>query len=116
MDIRSLTRPPDSFLFVRSCAARLDTTPAPARPLLDGDTKQVGQPPLRVSPCRRTPLAEHLVLRAGPERTRGRQDSSPFRCEFHRPDARVGVRRTVDQTIALQEVEAARQRRLVDGE
>ena len=55
-------------------------------------------------------------MSAGPERTRGLQGSSPFRCEFHRPDARVGVRSTLDHTIALQEVEAARQRCLVDGQ
>src|SRR5437660_8331524 len=99
------------------CAARPPPPPSSTRPPpLDGDIQQVSEPSLGVSPCLRTQLAEHLVLSAGPERTRGLQGSSPFRCEFHRPDARVGVRSTLDHTIALQEVEAARQRCLVDGQ
>ncbi len=101
-------------------SGRQDTVappPSPAQlPLLDGDTKQVGQPPLRVSPCSRPQLAEYLVLRAGPEWARGLQGPSPFRRESHRLDPPVGVRNTVDHTIPLQEVEAPRQGRLVDGE
>src|SRR5439155_8856358 len=65
IDITSLALLPGSFL---SCSAQLDTALAPDRPpLLDGDTKQVGQQPLRVSPCLRTSVAGHLVLSAGPE-------------------------------------------------
>src|SRR2546425_511534 len=107
-------RPPPS---PPGCAPRPPPPPSSTRPPpLDGDIQQVSEPSLGVSPCLRTQLAEHLVLSAGPERTRGLQGSSPFRCEFHRPDARVGVRSTLDHTIALQEVEAARQRCLVDGQ
>ena len=94
-----------------------DTALAPSPPaLLDGDSKQVGQPPLRVSPCRCTQLAKHLVLSARPQRPRGLQGFSPFRCECHRLDAPVGVRNTLDHTIPLQEVEAPCERRLVDGQ
>src|SRR2546425_138005 len=41
--------------------------------------------------------------------------SSSLGCESHRLDAPVGVRNTLDHTIPLQEVEAPRQGRLVDG-
>src|SRR2546430_10500792 len=47
---------------------------------------------------------------------RGLQGPSPFRCESQRLDPSVGVRNTLDHTIPLQEVEAPRQGRLVDGE
>src|SRR5947209_5269071 len=102
---------------LRCVRAWPDTALAPSPPaLLDGDSKQVGQPPLRVSPCRCTQLAKHLVLSARPERTRGLQGLSPFRCECHRLDAPVGVWNTLDHTIPLQEVEAPGERRLVDGQ
>src|SRR5262249_25721432 len=100
-----------------SCAPRPGAALVPSPPaLLDGNPKQMGQPPLRVSPRGRPQLAEHLVLSAGPERARGLQDSSPLRCKGHRLDAPVGVRNTLDHTIPLQEVKAPRQRRLVDGQ
>jgi hypothetical protein len=76
--------------------------------------KQVGQPPLRVSPSVRADLAEDLLLRLGPQRSRDLEGTSAFRCEPHRLDPPVGVRRTLDETIAFQEVEAARERRLID--
>src|SRR5262245_31428672 len=94
-----------------------DTVLAPSPPaLFDGDPKQVGQPPLRVSPRGRPQLAEHPVLSAGPERARRLERFSPFGCQRHRLNAAVEVRNTVDRSIALQELEAPRQRRLVDGE
>src|SRR2546426_5257022 len=100
-----------------SCAPWLGTALAPSPPaLLEGDPKQVGQPPLRVRPRGRTQLAEHLALSAGPERARGLEGSSPLGCQRHRLDAAVGMRNTLDRTIPLQELEASRQRRLVDGE
>jgi hypothetical protein len=40
---------------------------------------------------------------------------SPFGCQRHRVDAAVGMRNALDRTIPLQELEAPRQRRLVDG-
>jgi hypothetical protein len=42
------------------------------------------------------------------------QGTSAFRCEPHSLDPPVGVRRTLDQTIALQKVETACERRLID--
>src|SRR6266511_4216216 len=60
--------------------------------------------------------AQDKVLRLGPERPRYLQGTSPLRCEPHGLDAPVGVRSTLDHTIALQKVEASRQRRLVDGQ
>jgi len=76
----------------------------------------MGEPPLRVGPPLPSQFAEDLILRLGPERPRDLQDSCPFGCEPHRLDAPIRVRAALDQTIALQKVEAARQRRLVDGE
>src|SRR5207245_10615381 len=97
-------------------SAEVAPPPSRTRPLsIDGDLKQVRQTPLRVSPALRPHLAEHLRLRLDPERTRDLQGSSSLGCESHRLDAPVGVRNTLDHTIALQEVEAQRQRRLVDG-
>src|SRR3989441_146273 len=97
-------------------SAEVAPPPSRTRPLsLDGDMKQVRQTPLRVSPALRPHLAEHLRLRLGPERTRDLQGSSSLGCESHRLDAPVGVRNTLDHTIPLQEVEAPRQGRLVDG-
>src|SRR5499433_1098967 len=94
-----------------------DTVLAPSPPaLLDGDPKQVGQPPLRVSPRGRPQFAEHPVLSAGPERARRLEGFSPFGCQRHRLDAAVAMRNTVDCTIPLQEPEAPCQRRLVDRE
>src|SRR5438309_619558 len=106
--------------FDRRAPSRFSAEPAPppsrTRPLsLDGDTKQVRQTPLRVRPALRPHLAEHPRLRLGPERTRDLQGSSSLGCESHRLDAPVGVRNTLDHTIPLQEVEAPRQGRLVDG-
>src|SRR3989441_7556335 len=73
------------------CAARRPP-PSPTRPPpLDGDMKQVGQPPLGVGPCLRPQLAEYLVLRLGPERPRDLQSSSPFGCESHRQIGRAHV-------------------------
>src|SRR5215813_5461938 len=100
-----------------SCAPRPDTALAPNPPaLLDGDPKQVGQPPLRVRPRGRPQLAEYPVLSAGPERARRLEGFSPLGCQRHRLNAAIGVRNTVDRSIALQELEAPRQRRLVDRE
>src|SRR3989442_8793754 len=97
-------------------SAEVAPPPSRTRPLsLDGDMKQVRQTPLRVSPALRPHLAEHLRLRLGPERTRDLQGSSSLGCESHRLDAPVGVRNTLDHTIPLQEVEAPRQGRSVDG-
>jgi len=100
------------------CAARPPPPPSSTRPPpLDGDIQQVNEPSLGVSPCPSYPTRGAPCLERGP-----RADARPpglfslFRCEFHRPDARVGVRSTLDHTIALQEVEAARQRCLVDGQ
>src|SRR5437899_658926 len=106
--------------FDRRAPSRFSAEPAPppsrTRPLsLDGDMKQVRPTPLRVSPALRPHLAEHPRLRLGPERTRDLQGSSSLGCESHRLDAPVGVRNTLDHTIPLQEVEAPRQGRLVDG-
>src|SRR2546422_475303 len=70
----------------------------------------------RVHPRGRAQLAESPVLSAGPERARRLEGFSPFGCQRHRLDAAVGMRNTVDCTIPLQELEAPRQRRLVDGE
>src|SRR5436309_8545643 len=71
---------------------------------------------MRVRPRGRAQLAEYPVLSAGPERARRLEGFSPFGCQRHRLDAAVGMRNTVDCTIPLQELEAPRQRRLVDGE
>src|SRR3989442_11508914 len=106
--------------FDRRAPSRFSAEPAPppsrTRPLsLDGDMKQVRQTPFRVRPALRPHLAEHPRLRLGPERTRDLQGSSSLGCESHRLDAPVGVRNTLDHTIPLQEVEAPRQGRLVDG-
>src|SRR5207247_294916 len=73
-------------------------SPAFQPSLLHGDVKQVGEPPLRVSPSLRPHLAEDLLLRVGPERSRNLQGTSAFRCEPHRLDPLVGVRCTLDQT------------------
>src|SRR2546426_294419 len=70
----------------------------------------------RVHPRGRPQLAEHPILSAGRERARRLEGFSPFGCQRHRLDAAVGMRNTVDCTIPLQELEAPRQRRLVDGE
>jgi len=78
--------------------------------------KQFGQPTLRVTPSVRPELAEDLVLRLGPERPGDRQSASPLRCEPLCLDPPVRVRSALDHATALQEVEAARQRGLVDGE
>src|SRR5437899_7233954 len=100
-----------------SCAALLDAASAPYRPpLLDGHREQVGQPPLRISPCLGSQLAEHPVLRLGPQRPCAREDPSPPRCEPHRLDASVGVWHALDHTAPLEQAEAARQGRLVDDE
>ena len=55
-------------------------------------------------------------MRLGPERPRDFQNASSLRSESHRLDAPVRVRNTLDQTVALQEGDAARQRRLVNRE
>jgi hypothetical protein len=89
-------------------------SPAPQPSFLDGDVKQVGQPTLRVSPSVRPDFAEDLLLCLGPQRSRDLEGTSAFRCEPHRFDPPVGVRRTLDQTIAFQEVETTRERRLID--
>src|SRR5206468_9002358 len=71
-----------------SCAPSPDTALAPnPSALLDGDPKQVGQPPLRVRPRGRAQLAEYPVLSAGPERARRLEGFSPFGCQRHRLDA-----------------------------
>src|SRR5712691_8476528 len=96
---------------------RLHAPSGPPQPsLLGGDLKQVGQPSLRVSPRRRPQFTQDLGLRLGPERPRDLKGSSTFGCESHRLDAPVRARNTLDHTTTLQEVEAARQRRLIDGE
>src|SRR5262249_12289360 len=76
----------------------------------------MGEAPLSVGPRLRPQLVEDLALRLSPERPRGVQNSSPARREFHRLDAPVGMRTTFDQAITLQQVKAASQCRLVDGE
>ena len=50
------------------------------------------------------------------ECTRLLQGSSPPRCEPHRLDAPVGVRRPLDHTGALQEAHSARQVRHASGD
>jgi hypothetical protein len=55
-------------------------------------------------------------LSASPEWARSLESFSPFGCQRHRLDAAVGMRNTLDRTIPLHELEAPRQRRLVDGE
>src|SRR6266478_9294819 len=77
---------------------------------------QAGQPPLRVSPRLGAQRAQDFPLRLGPHGPRLRQGPSAPRCEPHRLDPPVGVRRPLDHAAALQEAKAARQRRLVDGE
>lgn len=71
---------------------------------------------MRVSPRRRTELSEYDALRSSPAPPRGIQGSSASRCQSYRPDARVGVRSALAHAIVLEDIEAARQRRLVDGE
>src|SRR5712664_3555868 len=89
----------------------------PSSPSLrDGNMKQAGQPPLRAGPRLRAQLAEHLGLRLGPQRPRDGQGSSSLVRDLHRLDSPVGMRSTLEQPIPLQEAEAARQCRLVDGE
>src|SRR5258705_6812010 len=84
--------------------------------LLDGDMMQPGQLPLRVNPRLCSQFAQDFALRLGPEGPRHLQSSAPFRCEPHRLDPPVGVRRPLEQAVALQEGKAARQSRLVNGE
>src|SRR6267143_6196691 len=79
--IPSVVKPIQSPYAAGALACNSGGTPLAPDPLPDGDAKQVSQPPLRTSPCRRAQLAEHLVLSAGPERARGRQGPSPFRCQ-----------------------------------
>ena len=83
---------------------------------LDGDIVQVSQPPLGVRPGLRPHFAEDRVLRLGPERPRDVQDSSPFGGGSQGLDASVGVGNPLDHAIPLEQVEAPRQGRLVDGE
>ena len=78
--------------------------------------KQARQPPLRAGPRLCAQLAEHLGLRLGPQRPRAGQGSSSLVRDLYRPDSPVGMRSTLEQPIPLQEGEAARQCRLVDGE
>src|SRR5439155_18334948 len=97
---------PASDLWARSPSSA-EPHPPPSRPRrlpLDSDPKQVGQPPLRVSPSLRAHLAEDLVLRPGPERPRGLQGSPPCGRESHRLDASVGVRNTLGHSVAFQAV------------
>src|SRR5262249_29213649 len=54
--------------------------------------------------------------RLGPQRPRAGQGSSSLVGDLHRLDSPVGMRSTFEQPIPLQEAEAARQCRLVDGE
>ena len=98
------------------CPARLHPPPSPARPPpLDGDTKQLSQPPSRVLPRPRPQLAEHLVLRVPPERTCSLQGPSSSGGESHRLDAPVGVWNTLDHTIPLQAGPPAAPGRVPDG-
>jgi hypothetical protein len=70
---------PDGSAASSRRAARRFAPSLPAHPpFLDGDVKQVGQPPVRVSPRPRPQLAEELVLRLCPERPPDVQDSPPF--------------------------------------
>ena len=78
--------------------------------------KQAGQPALGVGPCRRTELTQHPVLRLCPERPRHVQHSFPLPREPHCLDPPVRIRRTLDHTFALQKVDTAGERRLIDGE
>jgi len=55
-------------------------------------------------------------LRLGPERPRDLQRPSPFKGESRRLEAPVGMRHSLDHSVAFQEVKASRQGRLVDGE
>jgi hypothetical protein len=82
--------------------------------LADDDVKDTRQPALRVVPCLRPEFAQDLVLRSGPEGPRDVEGSPAFGGQSHRLDPPVGVRRTLDQTTAFQEVETARERRLID--
>ena len=69
---------------------------------------------MRVRPSVRPHLTEDLLLRLAPQRTCDVQGTSAFRCEPHGLNPPVGVRRPLNQTIALQKLEAAREGRLID--
>ena len=94
---------------------RCASAPDPAPPL-DGNRKHASQSPLRVSPCPCPHLAQELLLRPGPEWSGTFQGSGPSGCQPHGLDAPVVVRNALDHAVSLQETEAARQRRLIDGE
>src|SRR5207302_4265367 len=89
-----------------SCGAWTDWPP-----LLDGDTK-------RLASRRRAPThgaVPHRLERWPRAAARSPGLVSPSDVSFTGFDAPVGRQNTLDHTIPLQEVEAPRQRRLVDG-
>src|SRR5262249_38741061 len=94
-------------------AARPGPPPAPT---LDGHVAQEGGPPPGVGPGPRPRPAAHRILRPGPERPRDLQDASPPGGGSKRLDAPVGVGGALDHAVPLEQVDAARQGRLVDGE
>jgi len=85
-------------------------------PLADDDMKHATQPSFRVVPRLRAKSAQNRVLGTSPERPGGVEGSPAFRGEPHRLDPPVGMRAPLDQAIALEEAQTAREGRLVDGE
>src|SRR5215475_4114422 len=64
---------------------------------------------------RSSELAQNLVLSAGPEGTRDVESPPASGGQTHRPHPPVGMRRALDQTIALEQNETACECRLIDG-